>query len=42
MDYSILLQESHLIDRQPRRAPNHVNTSFLQTLPPSEWRVSQP
>jgi len=26
-DYSRLLQESHLIARQTRRAPNHVNTS---------------
>ena len=30
-----LLQESHLIDVQPHRAPNHVNTSnFTNTTPP--------
>jgi len=27
MDYSRLLQESHLIARQPRKAPNHVHIS---------------
>jgi len=38
----VLLQESNLTARQPRRAPHHVIHLILQTTSPREWRTSQP